>query len=308
MQAGARRFMRTCTTAAGPERCRHGDIRTPGARGDTKSRHFTDEEGFGVMIMRAKRANGFTLIELLVVIAVIAILMAILMPALSRARDQARRVGCGNNLKQLITSIHMYANDFDGKLPLNYGGNWLWDIAYSTTDYILKTGGERHTFYCPCDKSKNGDMAIVWQFFSNPSLGARIEDVAEQQTNRHQLYRVTSYFFLMDTQTKRPPDQRPLGVPKSWEWPRTVTGVKNPSGTELILDATLSTSTNEQTASFVEIRGGLYDRWQIFDRTNHVNNGDRPDGANIVFVDGHLDRRPFSEMMVRRSSQPVHWW
>jgi prepilin-type N-terminal cleavage/methylation domain-containing protein/prepilin-type processing-associated H-X9-DG protein len=262
------------------------------------------------MIMKAKKANGFTLIELLVVIAVIAVLMAILMPALSKARNQARRVTCANNVKQLGTSLHIYANDYDGKLPLNNGGNWFWDIAYSTTDYMLKSGATRDTFYCPCDLSKNGDMAIVWQFTNvpAPTYGARPDDVVEPTTNRDGYYRVTSYFWLMDTKNGR--TEKPLGVPNpdKWKWPRSLTSVKNPSGTELVCDATLSTGTDPETASFTEVRGGLYGLWQLFDRTNHVTGAGKPDGANIVFVDGHQEKRSFNDMIVRRSSSPVHWW
>lgn len=256
--------------------------------------------------MKAKRARGFTLIELLVVIAVIAVLMAILMPALNRARNQARRVTCANNVKQLGTCLHIYANDADGKLPLNQGGNWLWDIAYSTTDFMLKAGAERATFYCPCDTTKNGDMAIVWQFSSNPPFGARPDQVAERETNRDGLYRVTSYFWLMDTKSGR--GWTPVGRPSGWKWPKSLL-VKNPASTEIVLDATLSTTTDPETASFVEVQGGLYSSWQLFDRTNHVTNGDRPDGANVMFIDGHLERRTFSEMIVQRSNYtPVHWW
>jgi len=62
------------------------------------------------------KRKAFTLIELLVVIAIIAILMAVLMPGLSKARDAARRISCGNRLKQWGMAIQMYTNDNSGVL------------------------------------------------------------------------------------------------------------------------------------------------------------------------------------------------
>ena len=68
--------------------------------------------------MSCKKLNkGFTLIELLVVIAIIALLLAILMPALSRAKEQAQATRCMANLKQIGVAMHLYANDYDYKVP-----------------------------------------------------------------------------------------------------------------------------------------------------------------------------------------------
>lgn len=63
------------------------------------------------------RKKGFTLIELLVVIAIIAILAAILFPVFARAREQARKSNCQNNLKSCAVALQLYYGDYDGTLP-----------------------------------------------------------------------------------------------------------------------------------------------------------------------------------------------
>ena len=66
------------------------------------------------------RRNGFTLIEVLVVIAIIAILAAILFPVFAKAREKARQSSCLSNLKQIGTSVMMYAQDYDEMYPMSY--------------------------------------------------------------------------------------------------------------------------------------------------------------------------------------------
>lgn len=70
---------------------------------------------------RLSRSAAFTLIELLVVISIIALLIAILLPALQGAREAARTVACGSNLRQIYIAQSTYANDFDWFAPGRLG-------------------------------------------------------------------------------------------------------------------------------------------------------------------------------------------
>jgi len=131
---------------------------------------------------RKMRIRAFTLVELLVVMSVLSLLAGILLPALSKARQQARRLLGASNQRQIVSAVILFAGDNDQRYPesvATLGDNlllWNWGeptmltgynarsprLYRSMSAYLRNYIEDAATMYCPNAPRKYEYLRDAW--------------------------------------------------------------------------------------------------------------------------------------------------
>lgn len=177
--------------------------------------------------MKTKKV-GFTLIELLVVIAIIAVLMAILMPAVYSARENARRVVCATQCRQIGLAMTAYAADDENMMPYYGWSNWQPGDLDPQKDeihpyavyrqnyeyppgsgklvpmklaclYAKKTVAEPKIFYCP----SNVDEWAKYKSYVNPPPWGTLDQEYNVATGSNPWVRVGYDYYPTDPKVKK---------------------------------------------------------------------------------------------------------
>jgi prepilin-type N-terminal cleavage/methylation domain-containing protein len=236
----------------------------------------------------------FTLIELLVVIAIISILASLLLPTLKRARESAKAIQCGSQLKQMSVAHFGYTGDYDGYFtgwglgqPADVADRWTWYaniapyLGIKSSSIILsdvKAYEKLKIFKCPSDPTTPlNDPRFKLSYGVSGGKGG-----------------VTSGVPVKDL-------QGPCGYSGRNDWEHVkVSSVRAPSRT--ILESDLWKDGKSLDRIQIYYVGVSYTEYQSLTYTpsNHLNNLT----ANITNCDGSLKREktllvPLGEFTVR---------
>lgn len=240
--------------------------------------------------------------ELLVVVAILAILISLLLPALGRARDQAHRVRCLANLRQMSTAAVMYQGENAGYLPITYKQN-VWkpwtslDYGAGLADPANTTGNQSSWTYHKA--MVNNPHRLLMKYLGGQKEGANKVYTLPEST----IYRCPAAFAYVITdrapdrhsntnyafngvlifrrlvQVKRPSDVV-LFSESRYAWDSS-TVRPYPTGNDITSPADLRTREYYQWMWIED--GGTAGQNVLLNLTLHA----RQQSGNVVFVDGH---------------------
>ncbi len=262
--------------------------------------------------------EAFTLKELLPVVAIISLLLCVHLSGLTGGSNSAKIAQCAANLKQFAGVVQLVGDANNGKLPSENGGNWPWDMPATTANGLAQYGGTRQMMYCPGFPEQNIDQEWNYSVVFNQGVatsGYRSIGYATTFPGSARLLADDASIALTTQRYTLNGSDPSIG-------PAGVTVYIPPSQRVLLADATLSSlgqTDPTQAASYqwtVHTDAGLvgfaswnttpYGPWKGAS-TPHMG-AVVPLGGNVAMLDGHVQWRPFTNMLCRTGGAGDEFW
>jgi prepilin-type N-terminal cleavage/methylation domain-containing protein/prepilin-type processing-associated H-X9-DG protein len=225
--------------------------------------------------------QAFTLKELLAVLFVLGLFATVALAAMGGARDRSVIAQCESNLRQFGMAVMIYGGENNDKLPsTSAGGSWAWDLPWAMGNLLNSYGAPWQIMYCPgtAFRFSPSDNFILYTNYS-PGVSHIIDYAVTFGGNSLNSSNVNSSIS-----------------PQSMLFGPGLFPPSIPSKRVLLADATLNTAANG-LGPWDSIQGGYAKR-----HTSAHLLGPLPAGGNVAFLDGHVEWRPFSQMVLRTSS------
>ncbi len=238
--------------------------------------------------------SGFTLIELLVVIAIIALLAAILFPVFARARENARKSSCANNLKQIGLGFKQYAQDYDERWPENAQGannsiddcvnrvSWSGWVSNALRPYVKSP----QAYSCPSDSLTQNNVNSTG---SNFCAGSGCAAAAVPGAYQQYVYKVSYGYNYLGTSDGTAPSS--TNVPGF-----------NKNEAEMVRPSELAVMWDSQnrwadgTSQFFQRDIAAFKGVTPFTSVNLPYAGRHLGSVNMLFADGHVKANAWDKM------------
>jgi prepilin-type N-terminal cleavage/methylation domain-containing protein/prepilin-type processing-associated H-X9-DG protein len=217
------------------------------------------------------------------------------------------------------------------------GGNWLWDLPVQGRNALVRYGMARSNFYCP-ERADRENVNAMWNYGVSEFSGGAWVDITANGPNLgadptgnsfdsypfpdEKGYAVCGYTSLIRRLDGNFPTPA-LSLIQHWDYQARLRPFNTPplggfpakanisSQTEIAIDPIVSDAgTPPNFGSAVggyRVNGGTYPH-----QTAHWYGGASPAGGNVLYLDGHVEWRPYKKngIIVQRFTTGAirFWW
>jgi len=228
-------------------------------------------------IGKVSESKGFTLVELLVVISIISLLMSIMMPSLRSSREQACRLDCSSNLRNLTLAWQMYAYDNDDKLC--HPGTYWNETVY---DFYWVSDGPR----IPYNDQGNTDQAlkdgVLWPYLKN----LEIYKCKQDRSDRKRSFSLSGTMGPANLSGTQETGSIESGTKQQFKPFITLNQIERPSSKMVFIGVQCSNRwLNGEFHSFMDME----EHWASFVSVKSVRTARHNGGCNVSFSDTHVE-------------------